>query len=218
MNRASPQGAPGSLVSAPARYTRAEGSTTPTSTRAWEKSVELRDVTLADLALYERMRCDPRMTTHLGGPLPREGLSEKLGRDVESVRDGSAWVLTILPDGDATQGAGSVCIWQSSWGGEVINEAGWMVLPEFQGRGLATEAVARMLERARHEERWDVIHAFPATTNVASNAICRTLGFTQREGCDLEWAGRMLHCDHWLIDLRERGPRAIRREARRADL
>ena len=81
-----------------------------------------------------------------------------------------------------------------------------MILPQFQGRGLATKAVRAILDKARSEKRWPVIHAFPSTTNVPSNALCRKMGFSKIEECDLEWAGRMLHCAHWRLDLAEASP------------
>ncbi len=37
----------------------------------------LRDVELGDVAAYVRMRCDPAMMAHLGGPRPREGMEAK---------------------------------------------------------------------------------------------------------------------------------------------
>jgi hypothetical protein len=40
--------------------------------------MELRDITMDDLPMYERSLTDPDMMAELGGPRPREGLSEKL--------------------------------------------------------------------------------------------------------------------------------------------
>lgn len=42
----------------------------------------LRDVELGDLPAYLRMRCDPVMMAELGGPLPADGMAEKVRRDV----------------------------------------------------------------------------------------------------------------------------------------
>jgi RimJ/RimL family protein N-acetyltransferase len=80
-----------------------------------------------------------------------------------------------------------------------------MVGPAFQGRGLASEAVGAVLERARAEERWGVIHAFPSVTNGPSNAICRKTGFSKVEEVDFEYAGRILRCNHWRLDVRSGG-------------
>ena len=47
-----------------------------------EQQARLRDVELGDVSAYVRMRCDPVMMAELGGPLPREGIEEKVARDV----------------------------------------------------------------------------------------------------------------------------------------
>ncbi len=76
---------------------------------------------------------------------------------------------------------------------------GWMVLPRYQGRGLGGRAARALLERARDEDRWGVVHAFPATTNAASNGICRSLGFRFVGERETAFAGRVLRTDHWAI-------------------
>jgi len=163
--------------------------------------VELRNIEVDDLALYEAIHCDPEMMAELGGPLPREGLAEKLRRDAASTEAGETWVLKIIPDDDAGTAAGTVTIWQHEWKGQRINEIGWMVLPAFQGRGVGSEAVRAVLRRARSEGRWDVVHAFPPVTNPRSNAMCRKMGFTKIEECDYEFRDRILRCNHWQLDL-----------------
>lgn len=166
--------------------------------------MELRDITLDDLDLFVRIHCDPRMMQELGGPLTRAGLSDKLRQIVADVAADRTWYFTVRPDAEATT-AGTVCVWLSELRGEPVNEIGWMILPEFQGRGLATQAVSGVLDRARSTGRWDLVHAFPGITNGPSNAICRKTGFTRLEECDVEFAGRLLRCHHWRIDLRAGG-------------
>jgi RimJ/RimL family protein N-acetyltransferase len=138
--------------------------------------MQLRNLSLDDLALYEAIYCDPQMWKDLGGPRPREGLEEKLRRDVATTEAGETWVLVIVPDEEPGTAAGTVAIWENDWEGQPINEIGWMVLPSFQGRVLGTEAVRLALDRARSEGRWDVVHAFPSVTNTRSNAMCRHWG------------------------------------------
>jgi RimJ/RimL family protein N-acetyltransferase len=172
--------------------------------------MELRDISMDDLSLYEGMMGDPTMMSELGGPLPREGLAEKLRGIVDGVESGRWWYFAIVPDADTGVAAGSVCIWDHVLHGESIDEIGWMVLPAFQGRGLASEAVRSVLGRARSEGRWDVVHAFPATTNAASNAICRGAAFSLVGEGDFEYAGRTLRCNHWRLDLGARGSAGAR--------
>jgi RimJ/RimL family protein N-acetyltransferase len=75
-----------------------------------------------------------------------------------------------------------------------------MVLPEYQGRGYAKRAVRTLLEHARDDGRWGLVHAFPATGNGPSNGICRSVGFRLLGRRDVEFAGRTLHTNHWVID------------------
>jgi len=164
--------------------------------------MELRDITPDDLPLYEGFYGDARMMKHLGGAWPKERIPQKLRQNLEVVEAGTAWVFKVIADGDSSRAAGLVCVWEHEWRGERVNEIGWAILPAFQGRGLASEAVREILRKAREESRWGVVHALPATANAPSNAVCRKAGFTLIEECDLEWNGQALRCNHWLLDLR----------------
>jgi RimJ/RimL family protein N-acetyltransferase len=163
--------------------------------------VQLRDVELGDVDAYVRMRCDPAMMAELGGPYPREGIEDKVRSDVQDVASGAAWIKMIVPSDDQPDVvAGSVTLWTHDVYGEPLSEIGWMVLPEFQGHGLAKLAVRRLLEMAREEARWGQVHAFPAVTNAPSNGICRSLGFRLVEELEVVFAGVDLRTNHWVID------------------
>jgi RimJ/RimL family protein N-acetyltransferase len=166
-----------------------------------EQQVRLRDVELGDVSAYVRMRCDPVMMAELGGPLPREGMGDKVARDAQAAAAGEAWIKMIVPGEAAPEVAGSVALWSHEEdGGEPITEIGWMVLPEFQGRGLAKRAVRMLLEAAREDGRWGLVHAFPATANGPSNGICRSLGFRLAGEREVAFAGRVLQTNHWVIN------------------
>ena len=166
-----------------------------------ERRVRLRDVELGDVDAYVRMRCDPVMMAELGGPLPREGVEDKVARDVRAVAAGSDWIKMIVPDQAAPDVvAGNVVLWSHDEDGEPVSEIGWMVLPEFQGRGLGKRAVRMLLELARDDGRWGLVHAFPATSNAPSNGICRSLGFRFAGERDVTFAGRVLRSNHWVIN------------------
>jgi RimJ/RimL family protein N-acetyltransferase len=76
-----------------------------------------------------------------------------------------------------------------------------MVLPEFQGRGLATAAVQQVIDRARADGRWGDMHAFASIENDLSNAICRSFGFALLGVGDTEFAGRTFRTNLWMISL-----------------
>lgn len=166
--------------------------------------MELRNLGADDLWIYEAQNA-PEMMEHLGGPRSMEGMADKLRRDVAATEADEYWVLVIVPDDDPSAAAGTVSVWSHEDHEEPINEIGWMVLPQYQGRGIGSSAVGAVLNRARVTGRWDVLHAFPSVTNAASNAICQKLGFEKigEQDFPLPWApDKILRCNHWRLDLR----------------
>ena len=80
--------------------------------------MRLRNLASTDLELYEAIHCDPAMMEHLGGAWPREGMAEKLARDVASTAADETWVLVIeLEDGLP---AGTVAVWDHDFGHETV--------------------------------------------------------------------------------------------------
>jgi RimJ/RimL family protein N-acetyltransferase len=157
----------------------------------------LRDVEPEDVESYVRMRCDPVMMADLGGELPREGMAAKVAHDAREAAEGISLLKMIIPDETAPDVvAGTVTLWRE----ESLSEIGWMVLPEFQGRGLAKAAVRELLESAG--DRWGPIHAFPGVENGASNGICRSLGFEFLGEQEKTFAGRVLRSNHWVFQPR----------------
>ncbi|MER6500622.1 GNAT family N-acetyltransferase [Streptomyces sp. NPDC001455] len=167
--------------------------------------MQLRNVAPEDVDAYIRMQCDPEMMADLGGPLPREGIADKVRRDVRKAADDLAWIKMIIPDPtEPDMVAGTVNLWSHDTDDGPVSEIGWMVLPEFQRRGLGKRAVRALLEQARDQDRWGLVHAFPATGNAASNGICRSVGFRFLSETDRTFAGRVLRTNHWVMD-----PRAL---------
>ena len=167
--------------------------------------MRLRDIELGDVDIYVRMRCDPVMMAELGGPLPREGIEAKVEHDVKEAASGTMLIkMIVLDEPEPGVVAGCVTLWSHEEVAlaqeEPISETGWMVLPEFQGRGVAKAAVRALLELARDQDRWGPVHAFPGVTNGPSNGICRSLGFTLLGKVDIDFADRILKTNHWVIN------------------
>jgi RimJ/RimL family protein N-acetyltransferase len=93
-----------------------------------------------------------------------------------------------------------VTLWSHEDSGTAMSEIGWMVLPEFQGRGIAKAAVRMLLTLTREQERWGLVHAFPAITNGPSNSVCRSSGFRFAGEQETTFAGRIFHTNHWVIN------------------
>lgn len=79
---------------------------------------------------------------------------------------------------------------------------GWFVLPEHQGKGLATEAARLLLVQARADPEVHFVHAYPAGSNAASNAIARKIGMENLGSFDNEGFAGILRCNNWRLDLR----------------
>jgi RimJ/RimL family protein N-acetyltransferase len=161
--------------------------------------VELRLYSEDDLALTEALELDPEVMRELGGPATKEEAAKAHRKRVTGVET-DPWYFVIVPE-EGGPAAGAIGIWKSEWQGDPVDEAGWMVLPEFQGRGIASAGLGLLIDRLRAAERAEVIHAFPGVTNGPSNALCRKYGFEHRGESEVKFRDRPLRVNHWTLDL-----------------
>jgi RimJ/RimL family protein N-acetyltransferase len=154
-----------------------------------------------DLWLLERLMGDPAMTEHLGGPETPQKIRERHERYCR-IGDSGTGCMFAITLGPQQVGAGSIGYWQRIWRGQAVWETGWGVLPEFQGRGVASRAIRAVVAHARAEGSYRFMHAFPSVDNGPSNAICRKAGFSMIEEVDFEYpAGKFMRCNAWRLDL-----------------
>ena len=157
-----------------------------------------------DLPLLEKLLGDPDMMQHLGGPETQEQILRRHQRYVHLPESGIDHMFKIIwvPDGEAV---GNIGYWRKNWRDRPVYETGWLVLPTYQGRGIATKAAAAVIEHARQEARYQFMHAFPSVSNAASNAICRKLGFILVESCQVEYPpGHTMTVNDWRLELLKR--------------
>lgn len=171
-------------------------------TRINPDQVRIEPWTEDDLDILRRANA-PEMMTYLGGPETDEQVVARHERYVSlNDRDtGQMFRIVFLPDGIAVGGIG---LWDSEWQDAAIYETGWSVLPEFQGRGIATAAIGLVIARARSGGRHRHLSAFPAVGNAASNAVCRKAGFTLIAGHDDQYppgSGKWMRINEWRLDL-----------------
>jgi RimJ/RimL family protein N-acetyltransferase len=154
-----------------------------------------------DLWAVERFLTDPEMMRHLGGPQSREQALEQHKRFLEAGRSGTDQMFKVVLSA-ASDVIGNIGYWDRTWREELIYETGWMIFPEHQGRGYASEALAVLVAMLRCEHSDRSLHAFPAVTNGPSNGLCRKLGFTNLGEHEFEYpAGHPLQCNDWRLDL-----------------
>jgi RimJ/RimL family protein N-acetyltransferase len=164
------------------------------------------DVTLQlwsddDLPLLQKLLGDPAMMGHLGGPESPEHIVQRHQRYVRLPEIGNDRMFKILW-GPSSEAVGSIGYWEKTWRDQLVYETGWSILPSYQGRGIATKAGESVIGQARLENRHQFMHAFPSVSNVASNAICRKLGFSLLEECEFDYPpGNSMRCNDWRFDL-----------------
>jgi RimJ/RimL family protein N-acetyltransferase len=161
--------------------------------------VTLRPWSGDDLPLLVRLLGDPGMTEHLGGPESPEKLRQRHERytALHGSGRGQMFVIEVGPGGEP---AGSIGYWEKEWQGETVWETGWSIVPEFQGRGIATRAALLAVAAARAEGTHRSIHAFPSVDNPASNAVCRKAGFILRGAFDFAYPpGDTIRCNDWFV-------------------
>jgi len=153
-----------------------------------------------DLPLLEKTVGNPEVMAHLGGSVSAEKIAERQVRHMQS--NSSAGRMFKIVNAATGEAVGSVGYWEREWQGEQVYEAGWMVIPAFQGRGIASAATAQAIATARSDGKHRFLHAFPSVDNPPSNAVCRKLGFTLIGACDFEYPpGAMMRCNDWRLDL-----------------
>ena len=155
-----------------------------------------------DLPLLHRLLGDPAMMEHLGGPESPEKIEERHGRYMGG-GDESAKMFKVV-EAATGESVGSVGYWERESHERQVWETGWMVLPEFQGRGIATIATAQVIELLQAARERQYLYAFPSVDNAPSNAICRKLGFEVVGVTEYEYpidSGNIMRCNDWRLEL-----------------
>lgn len=158
-----------------------------------------------DFPLLVRLNA-PEMTEHLGGSETPEQLEARHKRYVAAANTGTfrdtdkayaAYIYKAILEPEGV-GVGAVNFWDREWKSEAVYEMGWGVLPEYQGRGLASAAVAQAIDLARATRRRPAVHAFPSVDNAPSNGICRKVGFVLLGSTQFEYPkGHWMLCNDW---------------------
>ena len=154
-----------------------------------------------DLWVVERFLSDPEMMEHLGGAQSHEQIVDAHSRYLDTGRSGAGGMFTVVVGPDSLV-AGNIGYWDKRWRDELVYETGWMIFPEHQGRGLASEALRLLIARVRLDHQRRFLHAFPAVGNAPSNALCRRAGFINLGDLEFEYPpGHPLRCNDWRLDL-----------------
>jgi RimJ/RimL family protein N-acetyltransferase len=158
-------------------------------------------ITAEDEDLTVRLECDPELMHHIGGPRPEADVRAAHKRRLVLMEKGEARLYKVVAE-HSDEVLGTIGIWPINWKGPQTYEMGWFVLPEHQGKGVATAAARLIIAQARSNAEVRYVHAYPAVTNAASNAIARKIGMANQGEFDNEGFAGVLRCNDWRIDLR----------------
>jgi len=170
--------------------------------------VSIRPYAEGDLWLLERTLGNPGQMVHLNGPESIEHIRKRHNKFLAMSADPHAGCQFTILAGSLNAPAGNVGYWESEWKDKTGWEMGWFVLPEFQGRGIATAATRLVIDLITKLESHEFVFAFPSVENHQSNAICRKLGFILTEQVSSEYppgSKRMLRCNIWMLTLPDGG-------------
>jgi len=137
----------------------------------------LRNIESTDAELIHKLRSDEVVNQFVG----RDNSStvEKAKEFILKIQnlveknEGLYWIIRRKENNDLV---GTVCLWNFDTENEIV-EIGYEMLPEFQRKGIMTEALKTVTAYTFEEIKAKIITAFPSEDNVNSVAILKKLNF-----------------------------------------
>jgi len=137
----------------------------------------LRNIESTDAELIHKLRSDEVVNQFVG----RDNSStvEKAKEFILKIQnlveknEGLYWIIRRKENNDLV---GTVCLWNFDTENEIV-EIGYEMLPEFQGKGIMTEALKAVTTYTFKEIKAKIITAFPSEDNINSVAILKKLNF-----------------------------------------
>jgi len=137
----------------------------------------LRNIKSTDAGLIHQLRSDEVVNRFVG----RDNSStlEKAKEFILKIQnlveknEGLYWIICLKENNDLI---GSVCLWNFDIKNEIV-EIGYEMLPEFQGKGIMSEAIKAVVAYTFEEIKAKKITAFPSSDNINSVNILKKLNF-----------------------------------------
>ena len=150
-----------------------------------------------DLHVLERANSSD-MTRFLGGVESDEDLAARHALYLSFAEAGGGRMFRVEVDGAS---AGYAGWWDEVHEGTPVFEVGCAVGPAWQGRGVATEALRRLVDLAQASDPRPIV-GYAAVANAASNALCLRAGFELRGTGAFPLDDGDFEVNIWMIDPR----------------
>ncbi len=140
-----------------------------------------------DLPVLHRLNSDERVMAFFPFRRDREqtaALLELIHQRVE--RDGLGWCALTLCDTGAVIGFAGLARCDLDLVHEPAVEIGWRLLPEYWGKGYATEAAEALLRHGFEDLGLNEIVSFAVHDNHASTAVMERIGMTREPAFDFD--------------------------------
>jgi ribosomal-protein-alanine N-acetyltransferase len=142
-------------------------------------AILLRPFRNSDLDLVAELATDPYLP--LIGTVPASFTEAEalayLDRQQQRLADGTGWSFAIA-ELETDRGVGGAGLWRHEGGPAT---AGYAVAPVFRGRGYAKAALEALTRFAWTQPEIDQVDLFIEPENVASLAVARSCGYSERE-------------------------------------
>lgn len=138
--------------------------------------IDFTPISTDDLDIFEKIFCEEKMMEHLGGKLSKEACKQKFEVMLEKSLSTKTQHYKII-EKNRNQAVGTVGWWLKNIEGEEIIEVGFMVIPPFWGKGIATLACKYICSDAQTEFPKKNITAFPNRENTGSKRTLEKCGF-----------------------------------------
>lgn len=154
----------------------------------------LRPTRMEDFEPWAAWMADSEAMLHLGGAVPRS-IAWRSFMTMAGAWHLAGFAMFSLIEKATGNWVGRVGPWQpEGWPG---TEVGWGVVRSRWGKGYAPEAASAAIDWAFATLGWsEVIHTIEVT-NVASQAVARKLGSTNRGRCQLPAPHEKLNIEAW---------------------
>ncbi|RKR82525.1 ribosomal-protein-alanine N-acetyltransferase [Mucilaginibacter gracilis] len=142
----------------------------------------LRQLRPTDAPQIHELRANPEVNRYIDRPAST-GVADALAfiqKIITLTQNGHSfyWAITLKSEDLLI---GTLCFWNIDEANQSI-ELGYELLPDYQGKGIITEAITEVLQFGFTQVGAKAIMAFPSANNARSVAVLQKLGFELSDG------------------------------------
>ena len=140
--------------------------------------LRLRRLTHSDETDLFALRTDEQVNRYLGRPAPQTPAEvQTFIATIDGGIEQDRWIYWAISLRDRPELIGTICLWNFS-DDQQTAELGYELLPNYQGRGLMSEALQMVLDFAWNRLRLAALEAYTHPKNQSSTRLLQKYGFT----------------------------------------